>query len=86
MKFRLRANPAHVPIGEDTYVIIDTLSQNLGPAIKHNRQTLRGFYQATKWQLDLEFEQYTYITFWILRVAPRFTKDPWFTEFLLKWT
>lgn len=80
MRFRLTANLSMGNKG-DIWDVIKALEDNLNsPQIIHEQQTMTAFFRSRKWQIDLRE------THWELVIPKQYVNQPWFTEFLLRWT
>lgn len=62
-------------------IIIKELETNLNSPMVE-------YYIAEKWRISYEFNDYagTRGDYWALNIKEQYTKDPWFTHFLLRWT
>ena len=87
MKFKLTAS---IFDHKDIDVVAKELETNLGsPIISISKfGTFTTGMVAKKWRLNYRYKKFVgirYGTFWELTVHKRYTNDPWFTNFLLRW-
>ena len=71
----------NIPIRDYLFLldVITFLEKNVGPSIPHVRMTMRGFFIGRGWRIDHCVDHF------VLVIDRRKSRNPWFTELLLRW-